>query len=180
MKLFFTILTSMIVFSVFSQEQENLNQNYNLYEGEISVITDNTYQFGNKILFVINTRDSFNEIFKRGIIYPDIFIVSKQNDNIQTKTEINDSSALTMKFIDGLFDLYSNDSLTISDFKEIKKSKRSKNIRRFEFLLFENRHLNPIRYTIEIINNKSSKKTDLEVFIKGARLYKLFKGALLL
>jgi len=175
-----------MTFSAFSQEHVESFQNFKLYDGKVLMIDNNTFQFGSQILFLTNTIDSLKGIFKRGILYPDIFDNIKQNDgseakDIKTSNAKNDSAVLTIKASKDLFsNLLSNDSITISDFKETDISNKKPNIRIYDFLLFRQGYANPTYYKVELINDNANKQTDNRTFIKGARLEKLLKGSIII
>jgi len=91
-----------MTFSAFSQEHVESFQNFKLYDGKVLMIDNNTFQFGSQILFLTNTIDSLKGIFKRGILYPDIFDNIKQNDgseakDIKTSNAKNYSAVFTIK-----------------------------------------------------------------------------------
>ena len=63
-----------------------------------------------------------------------------------------------------------NDSLTISEFEELKFLTKSYTQKRFRFWLFRKGTANPTVCFIELTNDKASSKTDLTTFINGAAL----------
>ena len=62
------------------------------------------------------------------------------------------------------------DSLTISDFKELKFLSKSPKYKRYKFWLWHKGFANPTAYFIELTNESATDKTELTDFINGASL----------
>ncbi len=188
MRTFITILFSSLFVNLFSQELKIDNNNkFERFNGVLSIVAKGIYKYDDKLLTVINSDTSLLKVFELGIIYPDIIIIDQYFGNhdqeIKTDTRSNqekNNNEIIYITIDGPFDKYfSNDSLIISDFKEVKNMKNFK-IRKFTFLLFHPNRANPTEYYIELINNKATKNLNIETFIQGAKLNKITKGSLLI
>lgn len=93
------------------------------------------------------------------------------------------SADLKTIFTEGLLypTLFGNeDSLKITDFRELKYVNDKPQYKRFSFWLFRKWLANPQVYYIELTNNKSIPSTDLREFIKGARLTYFRPGSIII
>ncbi len=158
--------------SIFAQN--SFIKNYHCYKGEIKTIDSNTFLFNEIKLIVINTDPSLLSIFTSGILYPEIF----QEEMVKTDTSniALDTTSITIPRIGFNYNI---DSLTISDFKEIKTS-NTLNIRKFSFLLFRNNFINPTEYTIVLTNWNANSETGFNSFIKHAILTRVEAGTILI
>jgi hypothetical protein len=151
---------------------------YSRYDGIIVERNENTFQFGENILFVTNTASNLKGIVKCGLLYPGLFgsTNSSPNDN-STKSENSYSrdSCIVVKGKVSL--LFGTDSLSISDLKEVNKTLKT---RQFEFLLFRKGVMNPTSLFIELTNENATEETNVETFIKGARLTRFKVGKLMI
>jgi len=142
------------------------NKNYKLFEGKIIEIDENTFLFDEEVLFVYNTSKELKRIFLKGIFHPEI-VTGPLSKGILRKQELDSM-------------LIRNDSLRITDFKELKNYYKTPTERKFIFWLFYKRLANPTEYFIILRNENATLETDIEGFINGARLIKIEKGTLII
>ena len=84
------------------------------------------------------------------------------------KSEVELDTLSTMQKV--FYNMTRTDSLTISDFEELKFLNKSNTQKRFRFWLFRKGTANPTVCFIELTNDKANDKTDFTTFINGAVL----------
>jgi len=126
-------------------------ETYSRFTSEITEINKTQFKFSAKILNVLNTSEELKSIFKIGIFYPSLI-----------------GGALST--------ISSSDTLTISNFEEVKFLSVDSTCKRFRFWLFRPGIANPQVYFIELTNINVTKSIDIITFIKGASLT-FVKGA---
>jgi hypothetical protein len=192
MKQILTILLLFFGYCTYSQEIDkkslnpikDINQpfNYKRFQGKISIFDNNKFAFDDKIFFIINTNDELKKIFEIGILYPEIIIEAKFPSEIINKTSELDSSIVILEYSGpkSFNSVFGSDSLTVSDFREIKLDHNSIKVKTFTFILFRNGLLNPTEYYIELYNDIAMQEMGMETYINGARLTLIWKGTLLI
>lgn len=136
--------------------KEYIPQNYDPYSGPVKVEDNDTYKYGEEVLIVYNTCKILKNIFQKGIFYPEI-ITGQVKTGIERKKELE-------------LMLFRNDSLTISDFQELRFINKSSKAKIFRFWLYTKGMFNPMVCFIELKNDSATRKTDLETFINGSKL----------
>lgn len=177
-KITILLISSIITSSSFCQIKQD---DFKIFDGKITRIDSITFDYDDKVLFVINTPEDLINIFNKGILYPEIITNCANEIVIDTEVEPEelDTNVITIvyKGNKSFNSIFGCDSLTISDLKEVKAKGNLKNIKKFSFLLFRNGLANPTEYYFELINNETGINMDLKTFIKGSRLRKIVKGS---
>jgi len=177
-KITILLIFSMVTLSSFSQIKQD---DIKVFGGKITRVDSITFNYDDKVLFVINTPEDLIGIFDKGILYPEIITTCANEIKIDTQDESEelDTNVITIvyKGNKSFNSIFGCDSLTISDLMEDKTTRNLKNIKKFSFLLFRNGLANPTEYYFELINTETDIDMDLKTFIKGARLRKFVKGS---
>ena len=145
-------------------EKEYSKTYFDKFKGDI-VIIGNGFIFGDKTFVITNTTKELKPIFSSGLFYPNI-IMGSAKSIIKSQAELDTLSTLQKMF----YNMSRSDSLTISEFEELKFLTKSYTQKRFRFWLFRKGTANPTVCFIELTNDKASSKTDLTTFINGAAL----------
>ena len=151
-------------------ETKYSKKHFDKFKGDI-VLDGDGLIFGDKIFVIINTAKELKAIFSQGIFYPNI-ITGDTKSVIKSQTELDTLSAEQKVF----YNMTRTDSLTISDFEELKFLSKSPKYKRFKFWLWQKGFSNPIACFIELTNESATEKTDLTDFIFGASLTFFYKG----
>ena len=145
-------------------------KHFDKYKGDI-VLNGDGFIFGDKTFVIINTPKELKAIFSDGIFYPNI-ITGDTKSIIKSQAELDTLSAEQKVF----YNMTRTDSLTISDFKELKFLSKSPKYKRFKFWLWQKGFANPTACFIELTNESATDKTDLTNFILGASLTFFHEG----
>jgi len=180
-----TIATLLLVIITFSSNAQEIKRKYERFKGKIIVINEHAIKYDDNVLLVNNTSSDLKRVFEIGILYPGLFVETKENklekkDSLNP-TETSKDSVVVVKVSRKDFSkFYFNrtDSLTITDFTVRNSFNESPTKRRFDFLLFYKGFANPTEYSIELINENATKKTDLRTFIDGASLTYIKRGSI--
>jgi len=136
--------------------EKYIKQNFERFAGKIFMVNENIIKYDNEVLIVNNTEKQLIAIFEKGIFYPSI-ITGKVKTGISRKQDLDSM-------------LIRNDSLRISNFKELNFLNKSAKAKRFKFWLYLKGMANPTAYFIELTNEKADEKTDTETFINNSKL----------
>ena len=145
-------------------EKEYSKTYFDKFKGDIAII-GNGFIFGDKTFVITNTTKELKPIFSSGLFYPNI-IMGSAKSIIKSQAELDTLSTLQKMF----YNMSRSDSLTISEFEELKFLTKSYTQKRFRFWLFRKGTANPTVCFIELTNDKANSKTDLTTFINGAAL----------
>ena len=145
-------------------EKEYSKTYFDKFKGDI-VIIGNGFIFGEKTFVITNTTKELKPIFSSGLFYPNI-ITGDGKPITKSQAELDTLSTLQKMF----YNMSRSDSLTISEFEELKFLTKSYTQKRFRFWLFRKGTANPTVCFIELTNDKASIKTDMTTFINGAAL----------
>lgn len=156
-------------------EKRYVKQDYEIFEGKIDVINENTFKLGEKTLLIDNTDKNLREIFRKGIFNPDI-VFGKETTKPLSKIQIETLS----KEDQTILNLLRNDSLVISSVKELIELNPNPQTKRFSFWLFTKGFSNPTEYYFEIYNRSATKKTNFSDFIIKARMTFFYKGTVII
>lgn len=137
-------------------------QNYSQFEGNITIVDENTIKYDDEVLLVYNTGNELKKIFEKGIFYPRI---------ITGPVKTGDARKADLESM-----LIRDDSLIITDFEEQTFLSNSPKVKRFKFWLFMKGAVNPTVYFIELTNESATTETKIESFINGARLTFFVRG----
>jgi hypothetical protein len=151
-------------------ETKYLKKHFEKFKGDI-VLNGDGFIFGDKTFVIINTPKELNAIFSGGIFYPNI-IIGDTKSVIKSQAELDTLSAEQKVF----YNMTRTDSLTVSDFKELKFLSKSPKYKRFKFWLWQKGFANPTACFIELTNESATDKTDLTNFILGASLTFFHEG----
>ncbi|WP_428331387.1 hypothetical protein [Mucilaginibacter sp.] len=149
-------------------------QNYKKYKKRI-IKKNEFYMFGTIAIKVI-PNNYVTAIIQKGIFYPEILskafeycercrfkvqsvtnIPVTETDKVVTKPKILSNDSIL-------------DTLTISNFEELKYMSTNSKRKRFRFWLFRNRLINPTVCFMELTNNKAIISTSTFNFVNGAKL----------
>jgi hypothetical protein len=145
-------------------EKEYSKKYFDKFTGDI-VISGDGFIYGDKTFVIVNTPKDLKAIFSSGLFYPTI-ITGDTKSVVKSQVELDTLSTEQKVF----YNMTRTDSLTISEFEELKFLTKSNTQRRFRFWLFRKGVANPTVCFIELTNDKASDKTDLTNFINGAAL----------
>jgi hypothetical protein len=140
-------------------------QKFEKFSGQIIITNRDTYRYGDKVLNVYNTSAELRSIFEKGIFYPEI-ITGNTKSETKSKQQLGTMTA-NEKFF---YNLSRADSLTITDFEELKFLSKTPQQKRFRFWLFRKGFANPITYFIELTNENATSATGIATFINGSTL----------
>lgn len=182
-------LLNFSVFKVIGQTNESSNyefakrtfnseykkQSFEKYNGDIKIINESTFKFGEKTISITNTDKSLLKIFKKGIFNPDIVFGSETSKPL-TQNKIDTMSTSEKVF----YNMVRNDNLNISSVKELVELNPNYRTKRFIFWLFGQGWLNPTEYYFEIYNDKANKKSSLNEFLENAKMTFFYKGTIII
>ena len=145
-------------------EKEYSKKHFDKFKGDI-VINGDGFIYCEKTFVVVNTPKELKAIFSSGLFYPAI-ITGDTKPVVRSQAELDTLSTSQKVFYNMTF----SDSLTISEFEELKFLTKSNTQKRFRFWLFRKGVANPTVCFIELTNDKANDKTELTTFINGATL----------
>lgn len=145
-------------------EKKYVRQNFEKFQGKITVIDKTNITFNNKTLQFWNIKPELLQVFTEGIFYPQIVLGNEENNIIKTQSELLSEKEAV------LYNLKRNDKLKISNFEELVSLSKSPKVKRFRFLRYSFALMNPQVYFIELTNENATENTDLNSFIKDSKL----------
>jgi len=157
-------------------EEKYTLQAYNKFSGTTLVKDKSTIKFDNKTLIIWGFEPELLKIFTDGIFYPQLLLGNMSNTPEKSKSELDALSEGERL----MYFLTKNDTLKISDFEELKFLSTTPTVKRFRFWKFTPGFINPQVYFIELTNKNATEKTDLSIFIKGAKLTFMKDGWLII
>src|ERR1700761_681312 len=122
---------------------EYIRQDFERFHGTITIVNKNIFNYGDKTFKVFYTAEELKEIFKKGIFYPNI-ITGDSKFIPKNKHEL-DSLPINQRIF---YNATRTDSLTITDFEELKYLEKTPQQKRFKFWLFKMGLANPTVYFI--------------------------------
>jgi hypothetical protein len=147
---------------------------YQKFQNVIELVGNETYKFGDKILKISIDDKRLQGFFELGIFNPDVVFgttTTKQSD------VAIDSLSKSQKVF---YNLLRNDSLSICCFEELEKLNPNSQTKRFKFWLYRPELLNPTEYYIEFYNDKATKDTVIEDFIKKSKITFFYQGTIII
>jgi len=150
-------------------------QDYPKFTGQIIRLDSNSFKFDEKILIIGHLSEGLKVLILNGIFYPNI-VVGNNVAVIKTKQEL-DSLSDTQRL---LYNFSRTDSISISDFEELKSLNNSPKQKRFKFYLYNFWIVNPTVYYIELTNENATKDSNQIEFMKGCRVTYIEKGSILI
>ena len=123
------------------------------FNGKITVQKD-TIHFDNSVIALNHSSPDAIFIFKQGLLFPALIVAASTGGD--GKFEMS-----TLPYI-GL--------LSISSFEELKLTDTIPTIKTYSFLLWRRGFANPSLYLFQLTNETSNSKTNIDEFIKNARL----------
>jgi len=155
---------------------------FELYKGKIE-IQDSNYIFDNKVIDLSTESAELKVMIESGLFYPGIFDKYDYSDShisikllaTSRKKIASDTDSAKPKAPLSTNRL-KKDTLTISNFEEIKAMQTNIHQKRFRFWLFTKGIGNPIIYFIELTNDKATVDMSTVDFVKGAKLTFLKEG----
>lgn len=141
--------------SIFSSKEYTKSNYPRFNKLKIKQINNNTYQFGDRTLSISIDNERNKTWFRNGIFNPDIVFGN-------------------------IFNLTTNDSLSICCLEELEPLNPNPQTKRFKFWLFRVGLLNPLEYYVEFTNEKANRNTSLRAFVKNARMTFFYKGTLII
>ena len=144
-------------------------ERYDKYKGAI-IKNGFAYQYG-KITIIADDSPSLIAILDNGLLYPDVITQAFKYER-KTGMKVDRSFVLARAKKDTSKKEFFNpsDTLQISAFRKIKFTDGLPAQKRFQFWLFQKPIMNPTEYYIELTNNNATADTDLQSFVKGAKL----------
>lgn len=182
MKPLFSILFSLILsVSIYGQKKEVLSKknqaviehfstkykkkNYKKFEGKI-VIKDNQVQFDDKVIFYDKSDKTTALILQQGLIYPQLLTEYQMNKFLDETTDRTQKRFLKLqKDPKASFDVNAI-NMKVSELNFLNSNEKTK---RFE-LTSKSKVIPSITYFIELQNSKATAETNMEDFIKNAKL----------
>ncbi|PXY44582.1 hypothetical protein [Flavobacterium hydrophilum] len=145
-------------------EKKYVKQSFEKFQGKITVIDKTNITFNNKTLQFWDIKPELLQMFTEGIFYPQILLGKEENNIIKSESE------LLSERESALYNFKRNDKLRVSNFEELVSLSKSPKVKRFRFLNYSFAPMNPQVYFIELTNENATENTDLNSFIKGAKL----------
>ena len=150
-------------------------QSYVLYQNEIIEKEETKFIYKNKSFNIYGVNKTLMQIFKKGIIYPQL--ISGFTFKKPKSAKELDSMSTTERY---LYQLSRGDNLTITNLEELEFLSYSPKIKRFRFWLGSPNSANPKVYIFELTNETADKNTDLKKFIENSKLTFLKDGWLII
>lgn len=145
-------------------EKKYVKQSFEKFQGKITVTDKTNITFNNKTLQFWDIKPELLQMFTEGIFYPQILLGKEENNIIKSESELLSEREAA------LYNFKRNDKLRISNFEELVSLSKSPKVKRFRFLNYSFAPMNPQVYFIELTNENATENTDLNSFIKGAKL----------
>lgn len=145
-------------------EKKYVKQSFEKFQGKITVTDKTNITFNNKTLQFWDIKPELLQVFTEGIFYPQILLGNEENNIIKSESELLSEREAA------LYNFKRNDKLRISNFEELVSLSKSPKVKRFRFLNYSFAPMNPQVYFIELTNENATENTDLNSFIKGAKL----------
>jgi hypothetical protein len=161
MKKLLTLLLLLLFFSANAQKNKTY---YKRFSGKISVVSEDVIKYDEEILIIYDTDAKLKPVFESGILFPNIL---KGFAGIKIAKPQKTDSVNNV-----------NHNFTIQKFQMLRPKTRK--VRQFKFLLYQNDIANPTEYFVELWNPKATWKTDIKKFIKGSKLKSIKRGSLVL
>lgn len=147
-------------------EQKYSKQTFEKFNGKITIIDKTNIVFNNKTLEFWDIKPELIQIFIEGIFYPQILIDNEENIIIKSEDELKLLTQNERIF----YNFKRIDKLRISNFEELPFLSKSRKVKRFRFWKYSFGSINPQVYFIELTNENANEKTDINLFIKEAKL----------
>lgn len=150
--------------------KEIKSMKFEKFKGQIINVDKYAIKFEDKYLLFLDANKKPQEIFLKGIFYPQLLIGYDRVEKIKIDTSLTDDQKFFKKLSQR------SDTLKISSFEELKFLKSQPQVKRFRFWVYHPGTMNPQVFFIELINQGANAQTKMEDFIEGAKLTFL-KGA---
>lgn len=144
------------------------------FYGQIKKVGNTYYKFGDRNLKISLEDTTMLILFQTGIFNPDV-VFGKETTHKEQK-ELDTMSQSQRVF----YNLVRNDSLSICCFEQLEKLNPNPQTRRFKFWLFRIGVANPTEYYLEFQNDKATKTTVLQEFLKNSIMTFYYKGTLII
>ncbi|MGD1318322.1 hypothetical protein [Chryseobacterium sp. 2R14A] len=184
MKFLFSIGLSVLLSSnLFAQKSEKLStkdaaivehfkndykkKNYKKFEGKI-IAKDNLVQFDDKTVYYDKSDKITSTILKEGLIYPQLLTDFQMQKFLDETTDKTQKRFLKLqKDPKASFDV---NNIKLSNVSELTFFNSDFRVKRFKISLKDMRLNSTKMYLFELMNNKATKDTSQEEFIKGSKL----------
>lgn len=184
MKFLFSIGLSLLLSSnLFAQKSEKLStkdaaivehfkndykkKNYKKFEGKI-IAKDNLVQFDDKTVYYDKADKTTATILKEGLIYPQLLTDFQMQKFLDDTTDKTQKRFLKLqKDPKASFDV---NNIKLSNVSELTFFNSDFRVKRFKISLKDMRLNSTKIYLFELMNNKATKDTSQEEFIKGSKL----------
>lgn len=143
------------------------NQDYEKFSGKLLVLNNHTIKFDDLVLNVYSIDTNILTLIKTRIFYPCMETNTKTVELLSAK-QLFDSKMGEIE--QPILIKAKDDTLTITNFEELKYFDISPHIKRFKFWLRQAGFANPVTYFIELTNSKAENNTNTSDFIRGARV----------
>lgn len=183
MKKLYTLLLFLTFASTFAQnskyqfardvfKKEYKKQTYEHYKGTITVLGDSIIRYGEQVLDISKFSEMYKDIFiHQANLFADDHVVA-----FKTRQEVD---AMTkQEWLS--YNFGKNDTIKIIYLDELEKLNPNVKTKRFVFWRFYGNVMNPTECYFELQNNKATRRTPLDEFIKGARLTFFHCGTIIL
>ncbi|HEY2583850.1 MAG TPA: hypothetical protein VGI43_18720 [Mucilaginibacter sp.] len=163
-------------------------QEFLRFKGQITPSKD-AYNYDGAVLNLSYIEPELKIIFEKGIFYPQLLVEKTFNESepkikiriIKSEPRIEpQSDSVKSSQIAPLYNLTRIDSLTISNFEELKFLSQSPRQKRFRFRLWRKGLPFETVYFIELTNESATSQTDITTFIKDSSLTFLKEGWVIL
>jgi hypothetical protein len=136
-------------------------QTYEPFKGTVTV-EDNKIKYGEQVLMLDNIPKEYRGIFiYHANLFGDVDVVTyKTREKFDAMTEQEQFRYMLGK----------NDTISIMNFQQLEQLNPNVKTKRFVFWRFYGTMINPIECYFELQNNKATRRTPLDEFIKGATL----------
>ncbi|PSG90905.1 hypothetical protein [Aurantibacter aestuarii] len=132
---------------------------------EIEEIDEIQLFYDNKSFKIYGIDKSLKLIFKKGLLYPQLFSGFSTEPRKSDK-ELDSHSVSERVF----YEMSRGDNLTISNLEELEFLSDSPKVKRFRFWLMFPQTVNPRVYLFELTNENADKNTELKEFLENSEL----------
>lgn len=132
---------------------------------EIEEIDEIQLFYDNKSFKIYGIDKSLKLIFKKGLLYPQLFS-GFSTEPRKSEKELDSLSVSERVF----YEMSRGDNLTISNLEELEFLSDSPKVKRFRFWLMFPKTVNPRVYLFELTNENADKNTELKEFLENSEL----------
>lgn len=146
-------------------KKEYKKTTYEVYTNDIKKVGTTDFVYNNMTFHIYGVHKTLESIFTKGILYPQLI----NGYELAPKKSAKELDSLS-KAQRYLYEMYRGDNLIVTNLEELKFLSNSPKVKRFRFWLNRPKMANSQVYLFELTNEKATKKTTFEEFLKNAKL----------